>query len=159
MGTRRLLTRGGRCGPNRGSARTSTRTSTRPSTRAAARGGLTLIETLIAVVILGTALIGLGDFMAHFAHATKVASLQQRGLDLATDRIDSVMHAPTYTSIDSMAATETIGIDSTTYQRQTMVTHIGGGPTDTLDYRTVTVSVVMPTVTNPLRKTIIISAF
>lgn len=123
------------------------------------RRGMTLIETMIAVVILGTALIGLGDFMAHFAHATKVAALQQRGLDLATDRVDSAEHAPTYVSLDTMAATENIAIDSTVYTRQTIVQHIGGGPTDTLDYRTVTVQVTLPTVTNPVRKTVIIAAF
>jgi prepilin-type N-terminal cleavage/methylation domain-containing protein len=123
------------------------------------RRGMTLIETMIAVVILGTALIGLGDFMAHFAHATKVAALQQRGLDLATDRVDSAEHAPTYVSLDTMAATENITIDSTVYTRQTIVQHIGGGPTDTLDYRTVTVQVTLPTVTNPVRKTVIIAAF
>ena len=123
------------------------------------RRGMTLIETMIAVVILGTALIGLGDFMAHFAHATKVAALQQRGLDLATDRVDSAEHAPTYVSLDTMAATDNITIDSTVYTRQTIVQHIGGGPTDTLDYRTVTVQVTLPTVTNPVRKTVIIAAF
>jgi prepilin-type N-terminal cleavage/methylation domain-containing protein len=123
------------------------------------RRGMTLIETMIAVVILGTALIGLGDFMARFAHATKVAALQQRGLDLATDRVDSAEHAPTYVSLDTMAATENITIDSTVYTRQTIVQHIGGGPTDTLDYRTVTVQVTLPTVTNPVRKTVIIAAF
>jgi prepilin-type N-terminal cleavage/methylation domain-containing protein len=139
-----------------GPGRLLTMTLHRGSSR---RPGMTLIETLIAVVILGTALIGLGDFMAHFAHATKVAALQQRGLDLATDRIDSVQHAPTYLSIDTMAATENVAIDSTVFKRQTIVQHIGGGPTDTLDYRAVTVSVTLPTVAKPVRKTVLIASF
>jgi prepilin-type N-terminal cleavage/methylation domain-containing protein len=123
------------------------------------RRGMTLIETLIAVVILGTALVALGNFMAHFAHATKVSSLQQRALDFASDRIDSVKHSSDYTTIDTMATTESITADSSTYTRQTIVQHIGGGVTDTLDYRVVTVSVTMPTVTIPMRKTTIIAAF
>ncbi len=141
MGARRTVTTGGR------------------GARGAARRGMTLIETLIAIVILASVLIGLGEFMAQFAHTTKVSALQQRGLDLATDRIDSVQHSQTYTSIDSMAAVENISLDSTVYKRTTLVQHIGGGPTDTMDYRTVTVSVALPTVTAPVRKTTIIAAF
>jgi Tfp pilus assembly protein PilV len=110
---------------------------------------MTLIETLIAITILATALIGMGDFMGNFAHATKVSALQQRSLDLASDRIDSVEHISTYAAIDTMAAIESILADSSTYSR----------PTDTLDYRVVTVAVTMPTVATPVRKTTIIAAF
>jgi prepilin-type N-terminal cleavage/methylation domain-containing protein len=124
-----------------------------------AHRGMTLIETMVAITILATALIGLGDFMGHFAHATKVASLQQRALDLATDRLDSVKHVSNYASIDSMAGTQMIAADSSTYALQTFVDHVGGGPTDTVDYRVVTVAVTMPTVQTPVRKTTIISSF
>jgi prepilin-type N-terminal cleavage/methylation domain-containing protein len=127
--------------------------------RRGGRHGMTLMETLIAIVILASVLIGLGEFMAQFAHTTKVSALQQRGLDLATDRIDSVEHSQTYVSIDSMAAVENIAMDSTVYKRTTLVQHIGGGPTDTMDYRTVTVSVALPSVPAPVRKTTIIAAF
>jgi prepilin-type N-terminal cleavage/methylation domain-containing protein len=123
------------------------------------RRGMTLMEVMIAVTILTTALIGMGNFMGTFSHATKTAALQQRAIDLATDRIDSVKRAPTFVSIDSMAVTETIHTDSADYKRQTLVQHVGGGSTDTLDYRTVTVQVTAPTVTTPIRKTTIIGAF
>ncbi len=123
------------------------------------RSGMTLIETLVAVAILATALIGLGDFMGHFAHATRVAALQQRALDLAADRIDSVKHSATYDGIDTMATTEHVTADSSSYTRQTLVEHIGGGTADTLDYRIVTVAVSIPNIVAPIRKTTIISAF
>ncbi len=125
----------------------------------AARRGMTLIETMVAITILATALIGLGDFMGHFAHTTKVSALQQRALDLASDRIDSVKHCNNYASIDSMAGTQAVAADSTTYSLQTIVDHVGGGSSDTVDYRVVTVAVTMPTVQTPIRKTTIISAF
>ena len=126
---------------------------------ASTRPGMTLIETMMAIAILATALIGLGDFMGHFAHTTKVSALQQRALDLATDRIDSVKHSNNYASIDSMAGIQLIAADSATYSLQTIVDHVGGGPTDTVDYRVVTVAVTMPTVVTPVRKTTIISSF
>jgi prepilin-type N-terminal cleavage/methylation domain-containing protein len=130
-----------------------------PTPAGSRRRGMTLIETLIAIVILGTALVGMGDFMGHFAHATKVSALQQRALDLASDRIDSVKHSPDYATIDTMAVSEMITADSSRYQRLTIVQHIGGGATDTLDYRIVTVAVTMPSVVTPVRKTTIIAAF
>lgn len=120
---------------------------------------MTLMEVMIAVTILTTALIGMGNFMGRFSHQTKVAALQQRAIDLATDRIDSVKRAPTYGSIDSMAVTEIIHTDSANYSRQTLVLHVGGGATDTLDYRTITVQVTAPSVATPIRKTTIIGAF
>jgi prepilin-type N-terminal cleavage/methylation domain-containing protein len=123
------------------------------------RRGMTLMEVMIAVTILTTALIGMGNFMGRFSHQTKVAALQQRAIDLATDRIDSVKRAPTFGSIDSMAVTESIHMDSANYSRQTLVQHVGGGATDTLDYRTVTVQVTAPSVATPIRKTTIIGAF
>jgi Tfp pilus assembly protein PilV len=120
--------------------------------------GMTLLETLIAVTILATAMIGMAEFMANFAHATKTSAVQAGALDLATQRIDSVMHSPTYASIDSMAAIETVIADSTTYQRQTIVQHVGV-PTDTQDYRTVTVVITPPGGITATRKTTVIAAF
>jgi prepilin-type N-terminal cleavage/methylation domain-containing protein len=123
------------------------------------RRGMTLIETLVAVTILATALIGLGDFMGNFAHVTKVSSLQQRALDLASDRIDSVKHCDVYAAIDTMAGSQLVAADSSIYTLQTIVDHVGGGPSDSVDYRVVTVAVTMPTVATPIRKTTIIAAF
>lgn len=120
---------------------------------------MTLIETLVAVTILATAMIGMAEFMANFAHATKTSAVQAGALDLATQRIDSVMHSSNYASIDSMAATETVRADSTTYQRQTIVLHVGGGPAATQDYRTVTVVVTPPGGVTATRKTTVIAAF
>jgi len=121
--------------------------------------GMTLLETMIAVTILATAMIGMAQFMANFAHATKTSAVEAGALDLATQRIDAVMHSPTYAAIDSMAVTETVVADSTTYQRQTLVQHVGGGPSDTQDYRIVTVAITPPAGVAPSRKTTVIAAF
>jgi Tfp pilus assembly protein PilV len=119
---------------------------------------MTLMETLIAVTILATAMLGMAEFMAKFAHATKTSAVQAGALDLATARIDSVMHSATYASIDSMAAVETVSADSTTYRRQTLVQHVGGSA-DTLDFRIVTVAVTDATGATTVCKTIAIAAF
>ena len=108
---------------------------------------MTLIETLVAVTILATALIGLGDFMGNFAHVTRISSLQQRALDLASDRLDSASHCDSYAAIDTMAGTQLVAADSSVYVLQTIVDHVGGGPSDSVDYRVVTVGMVTATVT------------
>jgi prepilin-type N-terminal cleavage/methylation domain-containing protein len=129
-----------------------------PARRRAPKG-MTLLETMIAVTILATAMIGMAQFMANFAHATKTSAVEAGALDLATQRIDAVMHSPTYVAIDSMAATESTVADSTQYQRQTLVQHVGGGPSDTQDYRIVTVIVTPPGGIAVTRKTTVIAAF
>jgi hypothetical protein len=111
------------------------------------------------VVILGTALVALGQFMSSFAHATRKAGLQQRAIDLASDRIDSVKHNPTYASIDTMAGTQSVSADSATYAVQTLVQLVGGGPADTVDYKIVTVAVTIPSFPKPVSKTTVINAF
>jgi len=121
---------------------------------------MTLIEVMISIVILGSALISMGAFIGRFSHTTKQVAFQQRAIDLATDRIDSVKHVATYTpGIDTMAATESIVIDSTTYTRTTSIKHMGGGAADTVDFKIVTVQVSQPALTTAVRKTTYITSF
>lgn len=124
------------------------------------RLGMTLIEVLVSIVILGSALMAMGAFIGRFAHTTKTAAFQQWALDLATDRIDLVKHAPTYAAgIDTMATIESITMDSTTYTRQTFIRRMGGTPGDTVDFKIVTVSVSQPALASPVSKTTYITSF
>jgi hypothetical protein len=148
MGPRRLLT-----------ARPDARPGVPPLPTRHRRNGMTVVEMLVVVVMLATAMLAMAQFMAGFAHATKTSAVRARSLDLVTDRIDSVEHAPTYVSIDSMAATEMVNADSSIYTRVTTVQHVGGAPTDTLDYRVVTVNVTPGGGVASARKTIVIGAF
>jgi type II secretory pathway pseudopilin PulG len=120
---------------------------------------MTLIEVLVSIVILGGALLSMGAFIGRFSHTTKTIAFQQRGIDLATDRIDAVKHAPTYVAIDSMGTLETINADSTSYTRQTTIKRMGGSPGDTVDFKIVTVRVTQPALTNAVSKTTYISVF
>ncbi len=125
------------------------------------RGGVTLIEILVSLVILSTALVGMARFVGTFSHATKGVSNQQRALDLISNRLDSITRQPSYTGIDSMGSAgglaQSITIDSTTYTRTLYVTHTGGGPTDTVDFKTVTVKVSQASLTKPVEKTTIVA--
>jgi prepilin-type N-terminal cleavage/methylation domain-containing protein len=132
--------------------------------RPAARGreGMTLIEVIIATVILGGALMSLAGFVAKFAHTVSDADIRGIAAELAADRIEMVKAATQYATIDSLYAT-TEGRGTITgypkFTRQTLIKRVGGGPGDIVDYRIVTVVVMAPPLRTPVRKTTIISDF
>jgi prepilin-type N-terminal cleavage/methylation domain-containing protein len=114
------------------------------SHRAAARGGMTLIECMVALVILSGSLLALGNFMGKYAHVENMAAASGTALDLATNRIDSIRHSTVYANIPtSFAGSQTIpeAGSGVNFTRTTTVKHLGGGPTDTLDVMVVTVRV------------------
>jgi hypothetical protein len=71
-----------------------------------------------------------------------------------------VKGAPRYTAIESLyVATETNISGFSGFTRKTMVKRVGGQPTDTVDYKIITVEVSNPSLTNAVRKSTIIAPF
>jgi prepilin-type N-terminal cleavage/methylation domain-containing protein len=135
-----------------------------PASRAATRtrDGMTLIEVMIATVILGGALMSLAGFVAKFAHTVSDADIRGVAAELAADRIETVKAATQYATIDSLyETTEGRGtiVGYPKFTRQTLVQRVGGGATDLVDYRIITVIVMAPPLRTPVRKTTIISDF
>jgi prepilin-type N-terminal cleavage/methylation domain-containing protein len=105
------------------------------------RAGMTLVEVLVALVILSGSLIAMGNFMGKFTETQRFASLRQDEIDLATDMVDSVEHAATYAAIPGYAGTVSVSRDNATFSRVTTVKQIGGGATSVVNYYIVTVAV------------------
>ena len=61
--------------------------------RGSGRTGMTLVEVIIAMAILGGAMLGLANFGRKFQHATQDASNQSLASDLATQRIEEIQCA------------------------------------------------------------------
>ncbi len=127
--------------------------------RAGSRAGMTLVEIVAALTILCGAMLGLGGFGMKFAHNMTEVRQRSTALDLATDRLEEVKTAPNYLSIDGYAKTETAPSGQTGFTRRTIVTHVGGGARDFIDYRVVTVEITAPAITVPVRKTTIIANY
>ena len=126
------------------------------------RPGMTLIEVIVALVILSGSLIAMGNFMGKFAHAQRRAGMHADAVDLASDVMDSVQHDSTYAAIPGdFQKSVTISRDGASFTRSTVVRQIGGGVTSNVNYYIVTTSVINTQLLPPdtVRKSIIIRAF
>lgn len=130
----------------------------RPAARGAPRAGFTLVEVIIAIVLLGGVLLSFAEFTRRFVRAGSAASIRSTASDVAVDRIEVAKSLTSYAGIDSLVRTETITpqVGGPTFTRRTAVRRTAGLQGD---YRTVTVTVTHPTLPAPVKKTTIIAAF
>lgn len=130
---------------------------------AAFRRGMTLIEVMIAIVIMSGAMIGLAKFGGQFEHTTATASDMSLASDLAVARIEQIKAFRVYTSLVSTYnnVTETYTTDPVYkgFTRVTKVARCTGCPTATNDYTTVTATVSGRSLVSPISKTTIIAVF
>lgn len=129
----------------------------------ALRRGMTLIEVMIAIVILSGAMIGLARFGGDFEHTTATASDMSLASDLATLQIEQIKAFRVYTSIVATynGVTQTYVGDPiyNGFTKKIVATHCAGCPTTTNDYITVTVTVSGRSLVAPIAKTTIIAVF
>lgn len=126
----------------------------------ASRRGMTLVEVMISLTILATAMLSIAAFMGKFAHAAALSDVRNTANELASQRLEEVRAATRYSAIDSaFPGTVALATPFVGYTRQTIVTHTGGGASDLYDHKTVTVVVSNPRLTRPVRRTTIIAAF
>ena len=124
--------------------------------RTRSRGGMTLIEVMIALVILTGALLGMGKFITSFSHATSDGALSSVASDLVLDRLETIKGSNSYAALDTYVATELAIPSFTGYKRVTQVTRTLDG---TEDYKAITVTVSNPGLNSPVKKSTIIAAF
>ena len=129
----------------------------------AARRGMTLIEVILAVVILSGAMLGLANFGRKFQHATTDATVQALAGDLAVSRLETIKAYRDYATIVSTfdGTVQTYAGDPTYtgFTRKTAAVRCAGCPNGVNDYITVTVTVTGNNLSTPLKKTTYIAAF
>jgi type II secretory pathway pseudopilin PulG len=125
-----------------------------------ARDGMTLVEVVIAMGLIAGVLLSLSGFAFRLAKGTTSARVVATATQLAQDRLDNVKNATKYSTIDSLfPGTESPVSNYPGFTRKTIVQHVGGTVTDSLDYRVITVEVSHVRLTSPIRKTTVIAAF
>ena len=123
------------------------------------RGGFTLVEVVVASVILTAALLAMAGFTVRYQQTDATARFAARAQQLANQRLERVRTATPYASLDSMAATESSISGSPGFTRSTIVTRVGGTTADTVDYKIVTVRVQPPGGRAAVSKTSFVGAF
>ena len=115
---------------------------------------------LIALTIFGVVMVNMGVFAVKFTRAVGDAGVKSTASDLAVDRLESVKAAGRYDLLETtFNGTETAIPNFPRFTRTTLIKHIGGQPTDSVDYKIVTVSVLGPKLTTPVTKSTIIGSF
>jgi prepilin-type N-terminal cleavage/methylation domain-containing protein len=126
------------------------------------RPGMTLIEVMVALVILSGSLIAMGNFMGKFAHAQRRAGMHADAVDLASDVMDSVQHDSSYAAIPGdFQKSVTIARDGASFTRSTVVKQIGGAVTSNVNYYIITSTVINNQLkpADTVRKSIVIRSF
>ena len=135
----------------------------RTTAPAGARAGMTLIEVILAVVILSGAMLGLANFTRKFQHSTSDSTTQTLASDLATQRLEEIKGWRIYSTLVSNynGASESFATDPVYkgFTRTTAAVRCSGCPTTTNDYVTITITVTGNTLATPMKKTTIIAAF
>ncbi|MEP6733360.1 MAG: hypothetical protein ABJE10_22140 [bacterium] len=120
---------------------------------------MTLVEVIVAMILLVGVVLVLGGFSAKFAQASNKAHLVVLANEMAATRLDAVRQQPTYLSLDTLGRTDSIQADVSWYKVKTQVQRVGGAVTDSVDYKLVTVTVTHPAMRDTVRKTTAMAAF
>lgn len=133
-----------------------TRLAARPPVAPSARRGMTLIEVMIALSIITTAMLGLGAFLPNFMHVSAQGTIQSAASDLAVTQIETIKSWPTYSTLSTFAGTKTGLTNCLGCTMTTVVTHT---TTALADYETVSVTVTGSNVLPAVEKTTAIASF
>ena len=87
------------------------------------RRGLTLVEVVVALAILGGVLIGAGMFSVRLSQSTSSSRIRIQGAQLAADRLEAVKGAPRYSAIESLYVATESNVANSGYRRD--VGHAG----------------------------------
>jgi prepilin-type N-terminal cleavage/methylation domain-containing protein len=138
-------------------------TNARSTRRAGrARRGMTLIEVMIAVVIMSGAMLSLANFGRQFQHTATTTGNVSLASDLATLRLEQVKAFRVYSTLVATFNNTTEVFSDPIYKgftRKTAAVRCTGCPTTTNDYITVTVTVTGNNLVSPIAKTTIIAVF
>lgn len=123
-----------------------------------ARAGFTIVEVIVALVILSIAVLGLAGSATRLTTAAATAEVRAQAVYSADDRIGRIEMDRRYTLLDSLYEAVENGVPGPGFVRSTTVEHIQVTSPDTLDYLMVTVNVTGPGFTEPVKRTLVVAA-
>lgn len=122
------------------------------------RRGFTMVEIMIALVILGAVVLGMATSTGRFMRQVSESDLENAALQLAEDRIQLVVLDPNYDGLETAyAGTETDFPTLEGFTRETMVTHVGGRGR-AVNHKRIMVTVNGPGLDRPLQRSATVAA-
>ena len=120
------------------------------------RHGFTLIELMLAIVILTIVLTGVARYTAQFMHAVSTSTTRTAAAQVATERIELVKADPSYLSLGTIWNQSQTGFPG--YPSMTRITTVSRitGNAPQRDYTVVTVRVTEPTMSSPVNVTTVV---
>lgn len=127
----------------------------------AKREGFTLIELMVALIILGGVLLSTAEYFRRFSRTNAMTSLSNTALDLATQRLEDIKVDRNYLTLGTTwIATETnlscLPGGAGCFTRTTQGVRTNNA---TYDHWHFTVTVTHPRMSNPVSKTTAIARF
>ena len=121
------------------------------------RRGFTLIELMLALVILTIVLVSLAKHTGIFLHTVATSTARTTAAEVARERIGLVDMDPSYTTLSATWAGSQTGFPGfPRMQRVTTVNRVTG-TAPTRDYTVVTVRVSEPTMGSPIDVTTVVA--
>jgi type IV pilus modification protein PilV len=124
-----------------------------------ARKGFTLIEVVVAMVLLTMVVLGSQGLAARMVHTTAESNVRMQAMQLAHDRVDMVRLDPQYDSLVARYQGTESGIPMhpgftrvTTLTRTQTATSTG-----TIDFYTITVRVTAPALSGAVTRTVAVA--
>lgn len=123
------------------------------------RRGFTLIEVLVALIILSVVALGMGRFIGSFLHVVGTTNARTVATAVAVEQTELIRADNRYTSlVANYNNVSTTGFpDFPAMTRATRVTRTTG-TSPRRDYTTITVRVTEPTMGAPVNVTIVVAA-
>lgn len=120
--------------------------------------GFTLIEIMIALVILTVVILGLATATATVVHVVTLSDRNAVAIQLADSRVEEIQMNPNYNALDSAyAGTESSFPNHPGYTRETRIVRVGGlGQSQ--DHKKITVIVNGPGLSQPISRSITVAA-
>jgi prepilin-type N-terminal cleavage/methylation domain-containing protein len=121
------------------------------------RRGFTLIEVMLAVVILTTILVSVARYTGQFLHTVSTSTVRTVAAEVARERISLIDMDPSYTTLAAVWAGSQTGFPG--YPNMTRLTTVSRvtGNAPPRDYTIVTVRVTEPTMGQAIDVTTVVA--
>lgn len=122
------------------------------------RRGFTMIEVMMALVILGAVVLGMATSTGRFMRQVSESDLENAALQLAEDRIQTVRLDPDYERLEAnYEGTEADFPTLDGFTRETMVMRVGGRG-QRVNHTRIMVTVDGPGLDRPIRRSATVAA-